>query len=156
MSSSSSSVSCEESGNPSPHHPAAAPAGVRPGPGPGPAAWPRRRCRDVFWLVVFLLHLLVFGGTLALAGLNRFRTADRFNIDPYLNVTAAAHPPSAGRAPEPAPPSGPDVAVSKHKAQPSELTETYWKYYGAAGGVGTVLAWAWLAAADGHNFLAPG
>jgi len=29
----------------------------------------------------------------------------------------------------------------------SELTETYWKYYGAVGAVGAALAWAWLAAA---------
>ncbi|KAM0862201.1 hypothetical protein ACQ4PT_045408 [Festuca glaucescens] len=148
MSSSSSHSPCAESGNPSPHP--AAPAGGRPGPG----AWPaRRRCRDVFWLVLFLLHLLLFGGILALAGLNRFRIADRFNITPYLqhghsnNHTAA--PPSAG-APEPATP-GPVVTVSKHKAQPSELTETYWKYYGAAGAVGAVLAWAWLAAAAGKR-----
>uniref|UniRef100_A0ACD5ZH25 Uncharacterized protein n=1 Tax=Avena sativa TaxID=4498 RepID=A0ACD5ZH25_AVESA len=142
MSSSSSSFSsCAESGNPSPHP--AAPAGVRPG------AWPaRRRCHDVFWLVVFLLHLLLFGGALALSGLNRFHIADRFNIDPFTNHTAA--PPSAGGAPQPAPP-GPDVQVSKYKALPSELTETYWKYYGAAGAVGTVLAWAWLAAAAGKR-----
>lgn len=141
--SSSSSSSSDESGNPSP--PPAAPAGARSGA--GPAAWPRRRCRDVFWLVVFLLHLLVFGGALALAGLNRFGVADRFNIDRYANHTAA--PPSAG-APQPAPP-GPDVGVSKEKALPSELTETYWKYYGAAGAVGTLLAWSWLAAAAGKK-----
>ena len=98
----------------------------------------------MFWLVVFLLHLLVFGGTLALAGLNRFRVADRFNIEPFTNHTVAA-PPSVG-APQPAP-LGPEVKVSDHKAPARELTETYWKYYGAAGGVGTVLAWAWLAAA---------
>jgi hypothetical protein len=104
--------------------------------------------------VVFLLHLFLFGGALALAGLNRFRIADRFNLDPYLqfhphsrNRTAA--PPSAG-APQPEPP-GPDVTVYKRKAKPSELTETYWKYYGAAGAVGTVLASAWLAAAAGKR-----
>lgn len=138
--SSSSPSSSDQSGNPSPSPPA--PAGVRPGA--GPAAWPRRRCRDVFWLVVFLLHLLVFGGALALAGLNRFRVADRFNIDRYANHTAA--PPSAAVAPP-----GSDVGVSKEKALPPELTETYWKYYGAAGAVGTLLAWSWLAAAAGKK-----
>lgn len=113
-----------------------------------PAAWPRRQCRDVFWLVVFLLHLLVFGAALALFGLNRFRQADRFNIGRYANLTAepwGTPAPSPELAPAPPPPS---VYRSEDPTVPaSELTETYWKYYGAAGGVGAMLAWAWLAAA---------
>ncbi|KQK00039.1 hypothetical protein BRADI_3g46940v3 [Brachypodium distachyon] len=145
MSTSSSSSSSGESGNPSP--PQAPPPGAASGA--AAAARPKRRCHDVFWLVVFLLHLLVFGGALALAGLNRFRIADRFNIERYTNQTAAPRSRSAG-APEPAPP-GPQVKFSPEKAPASELTETYWKYYGVAGGTGTVLAWAWLAAAAGRR-----
>ncbi|XP_062219432.1 uncharacterized protein LOC133919156 [Phragmites australis] len=120
---SSSSSSCDESGNASPpaaEAAGAASAGVAP-------AWPRRHCRDVFWLVVFLLHLLVFGAALALFGLNRFCQADRFNIGLYANLTADPTVPA------------------------SELTETYWKYYGAAGAVGAALAWARLAAAAGSK-----
>ena len=41
--------------------------------------------------------------------------------------------------------------MSKEKALPPELTETYWKYYGAAGAVGMLLAWSWLAAAAGKK-----
>ncbi|CAD6243942.1 unnamed protein product [Miscanthus lutarioriparius] len=141
--SSSSTSSCDGSGNPSP--PAAAASAA------GPAAqWPRRQCRDVFWLVVFLLHLLVFGAALALFGLNRFRQADRFNIGRYANLTAepwGTNTPAGSPDPAPAPPP-PSVYRSEDPSVPaSELTETYWKYYGAAGAVGAALAWAWLAAA---------
>lgn len=150
MSSSSSTSSCGEGGNPSP--PAvgavgAASAGVRPA-----AAWPRRRCHDVFWLVVFLLHLLVFGAALALFGLNRFRQADRFNIGRFANQTAlpwGTPADSPGAAPAPPPPSV--YRAEDPSAPASELTETYWKYYGAAGAVGAALAWAWLAAAAGRK-----
>ena len=143
-SSSTSSSSCDGGGDPSPP----APAGVS-GAGAAPAAaWPRRQCRDVFWLVVFLLHLLVFGAALALFGLNRFRQADRFNIGRYANLTAEPWGTPAG-SPDPAPaPPPPSVYRSEDPSVPaSELTETYWKFYGAAGGVGAALAWAWLAAA---------
>ncbi|KAK3154465.1 hypothetical protein QOZ80_2BG0190830 [Eleusine coracana subsp. coracana] len=159
MSSSSSTSSCGEGGNPSP--PAAgAGAGVvgAASAGAGPAAWPRRRCRDVFWLVVFLLHLLVFGAALALFGLNRFRQADRFNIGRFANQTALPWGTSVG-SPEAAPaPPPPSVYRAEDPSAPaSELTETYWKYYGVAGAVGAALAWAWLAAAaarkDGGKVL---
>ncbi|GJN21429.1 hypothetical protein PR202_gb08901 [Eleusine coracana subsp. coracana] len=126
--------------------------------GAGPAAWPRRRCRDVFWLVVFLLHLLVFGAALALFGLNRFRQADRFNIGRFANQTALPWGTSVG-SPEAAPaPPPPSVYRAEDPSAPaSELTETYWKYYGVAGAVGAALAWAWLAAAaarkDGGKVL---
>jgi hypothetical protein len=105
----------------------------------------------VFWLVVFLIHLLVFGAALALFGLNRFRQADRFNIGRYANLTAepwgTTGTPAGSPDPAPAPPP-PSVYRSEDPSVPaSELTETYWKYYGAAGAVGAALAWAWLAAA---------
>jgi hypothetical protein len=161
MSSSSSTPSCSEGRNPSP--PVAAAAGAVGAASAGAAAaapWPRRRCRDVFWLVVFLLHLLVFGAALALFGLNRFRQAHRFNIGPFANQTAlpwgAA---STAGAPEVAPaPPPPSVYRAEDPTAPaSELTETYWKYYGVAGAVGAALAWAWLAAAarrkDGGKLL---
>lgn len=144
--SSSSTSSCHGSGNPSP--PAAAGAVSVAAAAAGPAAWPRRQCRDVFWLVVFLLHLLVFGAALALFGLNRFHQADRFNIGRYANLTAEPWGTPAG-PPDPAPaPPPPSVYRSEDPSvPPSELTETYWKYYGAAGAVGAALACAWLAAA---------
>jgi len=149
MSSSSTSSYCDASGNPSPLAAAGAAGAAAAGAGAAAAAaWPRRQCRDVFWLVVFLLHLLVFGAALALFGLNRFRQADRFNIGRYANLTAEPWGTPAG-SPDPAPtPPPPSVYRSEDPSVPaSELTETYWKFYGAAGGVGAALAWAWLAAA---------
>ncbi|EHA8587761.1 putative CTL-like protein [Cocos nucifera] len=90
------------------------------------ASDPSRHWRDVFWLLVFLVHLVALGSVLAILGMNRFRKADRLNIDRFTNITGmgnASHP----------------------QAQPrGELTETFWPFYGVAGGVGTVLAWAWL------------
>ncbi|CAO2039391.1 unnamed protein product [Urochloa humidicola] len=149
MSSSSASAfsSCDGSGNPSPPSVPAAAAGVTAGER---AVWPRRQCRDVFWLVVFLLHLLVFGAALALFGLNRFRQADRFNIGRYANLTAepwGTTTPAGSPDPAPAPPPPAVYRSEDPSVPPSELTETYWKFYGAAGGVGAALAGAWLAAA---------
>ncbi|CAN6273217.1 unnamed protein product [Urochloa humidicola] len=148
MSSSSAFSSCDGSGNPSPPAAsAAAAAGVAAGER---AVWPRRQCRDVFWLVVFLLHLLVFGAALALFGLNRFRQADRFNIGRYANLTAepwGTTTPAGSPDPAPAPPPPAVYRSEDPSVPPSELTETYWKFYGAAGGVGAALAGAWLAAA---------
>ncbi|KAL6634090.1 hypothetical protein ACP70R_026761 [Stipagrostis hirtigluma subsp. patula] len=151
MSSSSSFSSCDGSGNPSPPPAGAAAGGVAA----GPAAWPRRDCRDVFWLVVFLLHLLVFGAALAVFGLNGFRQADRLNIGRFTNFTA--EPWGVAASPSPAPPPPPtsqaedSSGVVKAPTPPAELTETYWKYYGAAGAVGAALAGAWLAAAAGRK-----
>lgn len=92
-----------------------------------PAEEPARQWRDVFWLFVFLVHLLAFGSLLFLLGMNRFGEVDRFKINRFTNITAAA--PATGGG-DPSPP---------------ELTEKFWPLYGVAGAVGTALAWAWLA-----------
>lgn len=77
---------------------------------------PSRCWRDVFWLAVFLIHLVGFAFILAILGLNRFERSDRFNIDKYTKVPQN----NAG------------------------LTEDYWPLYAVAGGVGTILGWIWL------------
>ncbi|XP_008801144.2 CTL-like protein DDB_G0274487 [Phoenix dactylifera] len=90
------------------------------------ASEPSRHWRDVFWLLVFLVQLVALGSVLALLGINRFRKADRLNIDRFTNITGmgnASHPQEQPRG---------------------DLTETFWPFYGVAGGVGIVLAWAWL------------
>lgn len=94
-------------------------------PGPARAPEPSRHWRDVFWLLVFVLHLAALGSVLGLLGINRFRKADRFNIDRFTNYTMgnASHP-------------------QQHRR--GELTETFWPFYGVAGGIGTALGWAWL------------
>lgn len=92
-----------------------------------PAEEPARQWRDVFWLFVFVVHLIAFGSLLFLLGMNRFGEVDRFKINRFTNITAAA--PAAGGG-DPSPP---------------ELTEKFWPLYGVAGAVGTALAWAWLA-----------
>ncbi|ONK63786.1 uncharacterized protein A4U43_C07F18910 [Asparagus officinalis] len=79
----------------------------------------RRLWRDVFWLCVFVLHLLAIGFVLGLLGLNRFKKPDRLNIDRFTNITTV-------------------VGGDRF------LTETYWPLYGAAGGIGAALAVAWL------------
>ncbi|KAM0949082.1 putative choline transporter [Dioscorea sansibarensis] len=92
-----------------------------------------RRWRDVFWLFVFLLHLLAFGFALGLLGMNRFEEPDRLNIDRYRNITGWA---------------GGNRTVGFGERTVGgvrvDLTETFWPLYGLAGGVGTALAWAWL------------
>lgn len=47
----------------------------------------KRLWRDVFWLCVFVLHLLAIGFVLGLLGLNRFKKPDRLNIDRFTNMT---------------------------------------------------------------------
>lgn len=91
------------------------------------AAEPARQWRDLFWLFVFVLHVLGFGAFLFVLGMNRFGKADRLNIDRFTNITAAA--PAAGGEDLPGP----------------ELTEKFWPLFGVAGAVGTVLACSWLA-----------
>ncbi|KAI0516284.1 hypothetical protein KFK09_008956 [Dendrobium nobile] len=91
-----------------------------------PAEEPARQWRDVFWLFVFVIHLLAFGFVLFLLGMNRFGEVDRLKIDRFTNITNAASAAGGGDAP------------------PPELTEKFWPMYGAAGAVGTALAWAWL------------
>lgn len=76
---------------------------------------PIRQWRDLFWLAVFVLHMLLFGLVLVVIGLNQFRKADRLKLDKY----------------------------TKHEGSESK-TEEYWPMYGAAAGVGAVIAWAWL------------
>ncbi|XP_058107931.1 uncharacterized protein LOC131251304 isoform X2 [Magnolia sinica] len=78
---------------------------------------PSRHWRDVFWLCIFAIHLVGLGFVLAVLGINRFKKADRLKIDKYTNK------------------------IIENQAG---LTETYWPFYAVAGGVGTVLGWAWL------------
>ncbi|MCO5597915.1 hypothetical protein L7F22_052000 [Adiantum nelumboides] len=79
---------------------------------------PTRHWRDVFWLAVFVLHLLLFGLVLGVLGLNRFREADRLNLDKYTKHNGGG---------------GSDYT-----------TEMYWPIYGTAAGLGAIIAWAWL------------
>lgn len=81
------------------------------------ASPPSRRWRDVFWLAIFLIHLLGFSLILGVLGLNRFEKPDRLNIGNVGNV------PSDGDA---------------------RFTEDYWPLYAVAGGTGTLLGWTWL------------
>ncbi|XP_052200484.1 uncharacterized protein LOC127806922 isoform X2 [Diospyros lotus] len=76
-----------------------------------------RHWRDVFWLGVFVIHMIGMGLILVVLGLNRFKKKDRLKIDRYT------------------------VGFLEH--QPG-LTEDYWPFYAVAGGVGTVLGWIWL------------
>lgn len=45
---------------------------------------PSRHWRDIFWLGIFTLHLVVLGFTLTVLGLNRFKGIDRLKIDRYM------------------------------------------------------------------------
>ncbi|KAJ0981325.1 hypothetical protein J5N97_009580 [Dioscorea zingiberensis] len=92
-----------------------------------------RRWRDVFWLCVFLLHLLAFGFALGLLRMNRFQEPDRLNIDRYRNITGWGGGNGTAWLG--------DRIVTGVRV---DLTETFWPLYGLAGGVGTALAWAWL------------
>ncbi|KAF7808909.1 CTL-like protein [Senna tora] len=76
-----------------------------------------RRWHDVFWLGIFIIHLICLGFIMAILGLNRFKKKDRLDIDKYTTQVAVHH---------------------------SGLTEDYWPLYAVAGGVGTVLGWSWL------------
>ncbi|KAI3467125.1 hypothetical protein Pfo_023788 [Paulownia fortunei] len=73
--------------------------------------------RDVFWLLIFMAHLIVVGSALWVFGLNRFKKKDRLNIDRYT------------------------MGFLENK---DSLTEDYWPFYAIAGGVGAVLGWTWL------------
>ncbi|KAL9389481.1 hypothetical protein Peur_018086 [Populus x canadensis] len=79
-----------------------------------------RHWHDIFWLGVFLFHLMGLALALAVLGLNRFKKSDRFNFDRYTTNKTGPVGNSHG------------------------LTEDYWPMYGLGGGVGTVLGWAWL------------
>ncbi|KAJ9163365.1 hypothetical protein P3X46_023042 [Hevea brasiliensis] len=76
-----------------------------------------RHWHDVFWLGIFLLHLIGLGFGLTVVGLNRFKKSDRFNLDRFATGS-----------------------VGNNRG----LTEDYWPMYALAGGVGTLLGWTWL------------
>lgn len=76
-----------------------------------------RHWHDVFWLGIFLLHLIIVGLALGVLGLNRFRKKDRLKIDQYTNRIIGTE---------------------------ADLTEDYWPLYAIAAAVGMVLGWAWL------------
>ncbi|PNX71328.1 ctl-like protein ddb_g0274487-like protein [Trifolium pratense] len=76
-----------------------------------------RRWHDVFWLGIFLIHLIGLGFLLGVLGLNRFEKENRLNIDKYT------------------------PGISRNEAG---LTETYWPLYAVAGGIGTFLGWTWM------------
>ncbi|CAH9076104.1 unnamed protein product [Cuscuta epithymum] len=76
-----------------------------------------RHWRDVFWLVIFLLHLIVVGLALGVFGFNRFREKDRLKIDRYTMLFLDNR---------------------------EGLTEDYWPLYAVAAGVATALGWTWL------------
>lgn len=71
----------------------------------------------MFWLTVFIVHLIGLGLILAVLGLNRFRKTDRLKIDRF---------------------------TTRLSENSKGLTENYWPLYAVAGGVGTFLGWAWL------------
>lgn len=71
----------------------------------------------MFWLAVFILHLVGLGLVLVVLGLNRFEKNDRLKIDRYTYGILENH---------------------------HGLTEYYWPVYAVAGGVGALLGWTWL------------
>lgn len=76
-----------------------------------------RQWRDVFWLVVFVLHLILVGFVLGVLGFNRFKHKNRLNIDQYT--------------------------MGFLENQPG-LTEDFWPLYALGAGIGIVLGWSWL------------
>ncbi|KAL6566401.1 hypothetical protein OROGR_002016 [Orobanche gracilis] len=83
-----------------------------------------RQWRDLFWLLIFMAHLVVVGFALGVFGLNRFKQPDRLNIDKYT------------------------MGFLENK---DGLTEDYWPLFAVAGGVGTVLGWTWLLLLGTHG-----
>lgn len=71
----------------------------------------------MFWLSIFIVHLIGLGFVLAVLGLNRFGKSNRLNIDRITNLPSNSQ---------------------------SGLTEDYWPLYVVAAGVGTILGWTWL------------
>ncbi|WOL20077.1 CTL-like protein [Canna indica] len=118
-------------------------ASLPPAPAPRPAAEQARHWRDVFWLGVFVIHLLAFGVGFALLGINHFSRADRLNIDRFTNITGG------GNSSQP-PVAQPQQQQQQQQSGRVELTETYWPFYGVAGGAGALLAWAWLSLLGTH------
>jgi hypothetical protein len=81
------------------------------------ASEPSRRWRDIFWLAIFMLHLVLLGVSLVVLGLDRFEKTNRLNMDRY---------------------------TKRFMEQHGGLTEDYWPMYAVAGGVGTFLGCTWL------------
>ncbi|GLJ48245.1 hypothetical protein SUGI_1018590 [Cryptomeria japonica] len=79
---------------------------------------PTRCWRDVFWLFVFIVHLAGLGFVLFVLGADRFQKNGRLKLDKITHKNFSQN--EEGR------------------------TEKYWPLYALAGGIGTVLAWAWL------------
>ncbi|XP_061375085.1 uncharacterized protein LOC133317253 [Gastrolobium bilobum] len=77
----------------------------------------RRRWHDVFWLGIFVIHLIGLGFVLGVLGLNRFKIKNRLDIDKY---------------------------TYRFMENEAGLTEDYWPLYAVAGGVGTAIGWSWL------------
>ncbi|KAG6474237.1 CTL-like protein DDB_G0274487 [Zingiber officinale] len=110
-----------------------------PGPPPRPSLNEARHWRDLFWLVIFVIHLLAFGAGLALLGINHFSRPDRFNIDRFTNITGGGN-------------SSQDALLQQQQQSARvDLTETYWPFYGVAGGAGALLAWSWLSLLGTHG-----
>lgn len=76
-----------------------------------------RSWRDIFWSIVFMIHLISVGFVLVVLGLNRFKKSNRLQIDKYTNT------------------------IMENRVG---LTEDYWPLYALAGGVGSLLGWTWL------------
>ncbi|XP_049936253.1 uncharacterized protein LOC116263162 [Nymphaea colorata] len=76
-----------------------------------------RHWRDVFWLCIFVIHLVGLGFLLAVLGVSRFKRPDRLQIDKFVNK------------------------IVQNK---SGQTETFWPLYAVAAAIGTVLGCAWL------------
>ncbi|XP_071735653.1 uncharacterized protein [Rutidosis leptorrhynchoides] len=77
-----------------------------------------RHWRDVFWLGVFLLHLIIVGFALGLIGYNNFRKKDRLNIEHHMFF---------------------EIHV-----EIQDLTEDYWRLYAIAAASSTAIGWIWL------------
>ncbi|CAN5951912.1 unnamed protein product [Sphagnum jensenii] len=75
---------------------------------------PSRKWRDIFWLAVFVLHLLGLGLCLAILGMDRFRGLNRFK------------------------------KLDRLSSSGNDKTEFYWPMYATAAAIGSVLAWLWL------------
>ncbi|XP_022945781.1 CTL-like protein DDB_G0274487 [Cucurbita moschata] len=76
-----------------------------------------RSWRDIFWSIVFIIHLIIVGFVLVILGLNRFKKSNRLQIDKFTNT------------------------IMENRVG---LTEDYWPLFALAGGVGTLLGWTWL------------
>ncbi|CAL1392798.1 unnamed protein product [Linum trigynum] len=75
-----------------------------------------RKWHDVFWSGIFSVHLIGIGFALVMLGFNKFRGKNRFHLDIYHGDGSHGW----------------------------GYTEDYWPIYALAGGIGTLLGWAWL------------